>query len=271
MATWNPELYLRFSGERTQPAWDLARRLQALLASREGAASESAGRGISMLDVGCGPGNSTAVLAALWPEAALLGMDSSPDMIASARNCGVKAEWAVADAAAWEPGRRFDAIFSNAVLQWIPDQGVFLRRAWEWVSPGGVLAIQVPGNDKSGMHLSVLHRAASPRWSPFFEGFDAGIRYHEPDYYYEILAALGGDAQVWETVYWHLLADHRAMLDWYRGTGLRPWLEALPDDGRREAFLADILGDIREAYPARADGSVYFPFRRIFATAVKGR
>jgi trans-aconitate 2-methyltransferase len=262
MATWNPVLYLKFGEERTQPARDLAARAAALLAGRPTA-------GLAALDLGCGPGNSTAVLAATFPGAELTGMDSSPEMIAQAVKSSVPATWAVADAAAWEPGRAFDLVFSNAVLQWIPDQAKLLARMAGWLKPGGVLAVQVPGNGQSPLHRRLGVVAAEARWADRFGGLDDLIRYREPDFYFDCLDALGLAAQVWETIYWHVMDSHRAVLDWYRGTGMRPWLEALPDDTARRAFEAAMLDGIAADYPARDDGRVLFPFRRVFLTAVK--
>jgi len=263
MGSWDPNLYLKFGAERTQPAWDLARRLAAILGTRGSPLAPA------ILDLGCGPGNSAAVLAALWPGSLLVGLDSSPDMIEAARRSPFPAEWAVADASTWEPGRSFDAVFSNAALQWIPDQAGLLERAWSWLVPGGALAFQVPGNEGSPLHRAVKAQAASPSWSGTFLHPVAGHRGEEPDFYYEVLAPFGGELQVWETTYWHLLPGHGSLLEWYRGTGLRPWLEALPDEESRSAFVDELLEAVRKDYPSRADGSVFFPFRRIFFTATK--
>ena len=132
MAAWDPQLYMKFGEHRSRPALDLAMRARSLLEG--GAASPP---GLSILDLGCGPGNSTAVLAAIFPGSSLVGLDSSPEMIEAARSSGLGAEWIVADGAAWEPGRSFALVFSNAALQWIPDQAALLPRMWAWLAPGG--------------------------------------------------------------------------------------------------------------------------------------
>jgi trans-aconitate 2-methyltransferase len=196
-------------------------------------------------------------------------MDSSPAMIETAQAKGPKATWVCADAATWQPGTPCHAVFSNAALQWIPDQAALLKSCMDWLVPGGVLAIQVPGNSNSGLHRAMHHTAA--RWPrrERFAGLADQIVYHEPDFYHERLERLSPLVQVWETTYWHVLDNFRAMIDWYAGTGLRPWLLALDNDVERQVFCEQMLEEIRQVYTARADGRVYFHFRRIFATAVK--
>lgn len=290
MPDWNPALYLKFGAERTRPALDLALRARALLAARSEAA-EAGGLAagaepapavvgaprLAALDLGCGPGNSTAVLATAFPGAELMGVDSSPEMIAEARRSwgevgrGLDAEWIVADGGTWEPGRSFDLVFSNAALQWIPDQAALLPRMWSWLAPGGVLAVQVPGNGESGIHRALRRTARSGPWRSRFADMDDPIRYYEPDFYYEVLAPLSGSVDVWESSYWHLLAGQSALIDWYSGTGMRPWLDRLADEAEQRAFKDAVLEAARADYPPRADGSVFFPFRRIFFTATKAR
>jgi trans-aconitate 2-methyltransferase len=266
MPSWDPALYARFLNQRTRPAEDLATRLADVLA---------VGAAPCIVDLGCGPGNSTAVLRQRWPGARLTGLDSSPEMIAQARKSGIAAEWLVADAAAWSPevGERVDAVFANASLQWISDQAGLLARAWTWLEEGGALAVQVPANGGSPLHLALRAAAADPRWiaraPTSFAGLDDAIRYHEPDWYFDVLEPLGGTVDVWETTYWHVLPGRAALIAWYSGTGMRPWLDALADDADREAFKADVLDRAAPSYPERADGSVLFPFRRAFFTAAK--
>ena len=264
MPEWNPGLYMKFGAERTRPALDLVLRTKTL-----SEATVSSGAAPAILDLGCGPGNSTAVLAAVFPGADLTGIDSSSDMIEAARKSGLEAEWLVVDAAAWEPKRRFDVVFSNAVLQWIPDQSALLARMWAALAPGGVLAVQVPGNAESGLHRALLSSATGPAWRSRFERKVEGPRYQEPDFYYKTLNPLGGTVDVWETTYWHVLANQAALIDWYSGSGMRPWLEALGDEAERKAFKEAVLEAAKRAYPPRSDGSVFFPFRRIFFTATK--
>ena len=260
MPSWNPALYLRFDAQRSRPARDLALRSRELLDAAERP---------RILDLGCGPGNSTAVLAENFPGARLVGLDSSPDMIAKARASGLAAEWIVEDAASFEPEGRFDLVFSNAALQWIPGQEGLLERMADWLEPGGVVAIQVPGNGGSGLHRALLRVAAAPEWRGSFEGLGSPMRYEEPPFYVEALAASLVRVDAWETTYWHVLEGRRALIDWYSGSGLRPWLDRLGGAAERRAFEDAVLEAASADYPERGDGSVFFPFRRIFITAAK--
>ena len=139
MPSWNPDLYLQFANQRTRPAWDLATRARSLV-------KERADRPLRIVDLGCGPGNSTAVLATSFPGAEIVGLDSSPDMIQQAKASSVSASWVVADVETWRPETTFDLLFSNALLQWVPDQSALLATVAQWLAPGGVIAIQVPGD-----------------------------------------------------------------------------------------------------------------------------
>lgn len=267
MAAWNPELYLKFGEQRSRPALDLALRARSILEGNGGSPPSVP----SILDLGCGPGNSTAVLAAIFAGSSLVGLDSSPEMIAAARSSGLDAEWIVADGAAWEPGRGFALVFSNAALQWIPDQASLLARMWTWLAPGGVLAVQVPGNGESGIHRALARTAAGASWRSRFAALAGTPVYHEPGFYFDALSPLGGSVDLWESTYWHVLEDRAALIDWYSGTGMRPWLQRLDGDAERAAFKDAVLEAAAPDYPARADGSVFFPFRRIFFTATKAR
>jgi trans-aconitate 2-methyltransferase len=262
MPSWNPGLYLKFADQRTRPARDLAIRARACLASWNDGASA-----IRAVDLGCGPGNSTAVVADLFPDAAIVGLDSSPEMIASARKTTTRAEWVVADVATWSPDRKFDLVFSNAMLQWVGDQKTLLAAMASWLAPGGVIAVQVPGNGGSPLHRALLAAAGSWANRERFEGLDEAIRYREPEFYHDALSELGLASDVWETTYWHRMENRESLIEWYSGTGMRPWLDRLDDDAERDAFKRDVLNRARDEYSVRADGSVLFPFRRIFFTA----
>jgi trans-aconitate 2-methyltransferase len=271
MPTWDPRLYLDFGKQRTRAAEDLCARLRPAIA-----AGGELREGLSILDLGCGPGNSTAELRRTFPEARLAGLDSSPDMIAAARGSGLDAEWILADGRAWEAASAYDLVFSNAVLQWMGDQERMLERAFRWTAGGGLMAHQVPGNGGSPLHRALCDAAGDPAWkarSPTgFSGLDDAIRYREPGFYVEALASLGAvGIDLWETTYWHVLGSRADLIAWYSGTGMRPWLDALESDRAREEFKADVLERASASYPERADGSVLFPFRRIFFTAAKPR
>lgn len=261
MPSWNPDLYLRFNEQRTRPARDLAARAAALFADR-GAPSRA-------VDVGCGPGNSTAVVAERFPATEILGVDSSPEMIAKARVSGVPADWQVADAAEWEPGVPVDLVFSNAALQWVPDQAALIHKMAAWLGKGGVMAVQVPGNGESPLHRALRSAAEDFAGPERFRGLDDAIRYREPGFFHEALENAGLEGDIWETTYWHRLPNRNALIDWYSGTGMRPWLDRLSDDAERDLFKACVLETAEPEYPLMDDGTVFFPFRRIFFTACK--
>lgn len=264
--TWDPAQYLRHAGHRARPFADLLARVPDL-----------PGRPPRIADLGCGPGNVTALLAGRWPAAHITGYDNSPEMLdkADADHAGTtpgggRIDFAPADVRTWTPGRPYDLIVSNATLQWVPGHA---ERFGEWVAglaPGGTLAFQVPGNFGAPSHRLMRELAHSARWQDRLGGLlRHGDAVLAPQAYLERLTALGCAADVWETTYLHLLTGEDPVLDWVKGTGLRPVLTALADDpAAREAFLHEYRAALREAYPATGHGTV-FPFRRIFAVARK--
>ncbi len=258
MPTWDPDLYLRFGGERIQPCVDLARRARDVTVSPRRVA-----------DLGCGPGNSTAILREQFDEALLLGVDSSPDMLAQAWESGLDADWQQADIGAWQPGECFDLIFSNAALQWVPDHASLFPRLLGLLNPGGVLAVQMPYHVASPVHQSIFATAREPRFAAHFDGFSDGLKIHEPGDYYRWLAPRAS-VQLWQTDYIHVLDGPDAIVHWIAGSGLRPYIEHLPDDATRSAFRDAYAARIREAYRPEPDGMVLFPFRRLLMVARVG-
>ncbi len=256
MPTWNSQQYLKFAGERTQPAVDLAARV----------ALESPAR---IIDLGCGPGNSTAVLARRWPQARLTGLDSSEAMLATARQDFPAIEWVRGDIATWQAGVPFDLVFSNAAFQWVPDHARVIPHIFAQVAPGGALAMQIPANLSAPPHRIIRELAASPRWRERFQVAPREWRPESPAFYYDTLAPLAARVDIWETEYLHILPDVAAIVEWYRGTGLRPWLDALGGDVERTQFLAEYQAALTPAFPAQSDGRVLFPFRRLFVMAYR--
>ncbi|GAA3789634.1 trans-aconitate 2-methyltransferase [Streptomyces chiangmaiensis] len=260
---WDPGQYLRHAGHRARPFADLLARVPGL-----------AGDPPRIADLGCGPGNVTALLADRWPTAHITGYDNSPEMLDKAHTDhegptpgGGRLDFAPADARTWTPAEPYDLIVSNATLQWVPGHPA---RFPDWVAglaPGGTFAFQVPGNFDSPSHRLMRELAHSPRW----KGRLADTLRHDdavltPAACLERLAALGCTVDVWETTYLHLLQGEDPVLDWVKGTGLRPILTELEDEAQE--FIADYRAALREAYPATEHGTV-FPFRRIFAVATK--
>jgi len=257
MPTWNAGQYLRFAGERTRPCRDLV-----------AAISLDAPRRI--IDLGCGPGNSTAVLAGRWPEADVVGLDSSDAMIAAARRDAPQRTFVAGDIAAWTSEAPFDLIFSNAALHWVPDHARTYPRLFSHVAPGGALAAQVPYNGASPAHEAMRAVAARPAFQHRFSGGVREWHVHPASFYYDVLAPRAARLDIWETEYLQVMPDAAAIVEWYKGTGLRPFLDLLPDEAERAAYLAEYLEAIRAAYPPQPDGRVLFPFRRLFVVAYQG-
>lgn len=258
MADWNPALYTRFEDERTRPAAELLARVP-LDAPR------------LAVDLGCGPGNSTALIAARFPDAEVIGLDTSPAMLESARARLPGLSFALADAATWVPERAPDLIYANAVLQWLPDHATLLPRLFGLLAPGGVLAVQMPDNLAEHTHRLMRAVAADGPWAAAIgDPAVAGRlgRMLEPAAYYDLLAPRAADVDVWRTAYHHRMADAAAIVDWVSATGLRPFLDPL-DPEERAGFLAAYTRAIDAAYPPRSDGRRLLAFPRVFIVARK--
>jgi len=257
MATWNPQQYLRFKDERTQPSIDLAAKVRV-------------DKPAAVIDVGCGPGNSTQVLRQRWPDSRIIGLDSSSEMIAKAKKDFPDQEWLLADASRLEPDRTYDVVFSNAVLQWIPEHDLLVPRLLGIVNAGGALAIQVPANNESPLHRALLYISSGKKWARFTAGCEKLLHYHTVEHYYNILYPIvSSGLEIWETTYYHVLSSHAALIEWYKGTGLRPFLEKLPGDEYRKEFMDEVLNECKQGYYIHGDGKILFPFRRIFFVAYK--
>ena len=254
MSDWNPEQYLKFGSERTRPSIDLMARIRI----------ERAG---SILDVGCGPGNSTQVLRLRWPRAEITGLDNSKKMIEEARKSYPGGKWLVGDASELEGEGAYDIVFSNAALQWIPGHSVLIPRLFSLVRPGGAMAAQVPANSGSPLHRGLLSVSRKAQWRALTAGCRHLLHYHSPEYYYDLLQPLAAKVDLWETTYYHVLSSHKELIEWYKGSGMRPFLERLPDDSAASAFENEVLERCKRFYPSRKDGEVLYPFRRVFFIA----
>lgn len=257
MSEWNPAQYLKFKNERTQPSHDLLARIG--LDSPE-----------RVLDVGCGPGNSTALLAARWPAADVTGLDSSADMIAKAADQHPRLRWLERDASRdLSDLGLFDVVFSNAALQWIPDHDSLIPRLFGLVGPGGVLAVQVPNNDASPLHSAVREVALSPGWKRYFSTVEFQVTASASEYY-DRLTLLTPAFDIWLTTYIHVMDSHEGYIEWSRGTYMRSYLNQLPSEDDRRVFTMDVLERVIKAYHPQANGKFLFPFQRLFFVAVKG-
>lgn len=253
MSDWNPTLYTRFEDERTRPAAELLARVP-LDAPRR------------VVDLGCGPGNSTELLARRWPTAHIVGIDTSPSMLQSARQRLPALAFEQGDIADWSPAEPVDLAYANASLQWVPDHERLLPRLLAMLVPGGVLAVQMPDNLGEPSHVLMRETAADARFAPFTaEASALRAQILSAERYYDLLAPLA-TVDVWRTTYHHLMDDPAAIVHWLRATGLRPFLDALSPD-LQAAYLADYERRIAAAYPARADGRRLLAFPRLFIVA----
>jgi trans-aconitate 2-methyltransferase len=255
-AAWDVRQYLAFGAERTQPAIDLASRV---LLDHPGL----------VVDLGCGPGNSTDVVRRRWPGARVVGVDHSPEMIAQARAGRPDGHWVLSDARAFDPGAEVDVLFSNAALQWMADHERLLGRLFGFLAPGGALAVQVPANQHSPFHVALREVAASERWRRETAGCERIVHYYGASDYYRWLAPLARRVALWETTYYHVLASPDEIIAWSRSTALRPYLKRLADDAARAAFEREVFEACRASYPAEPDGRALFPFRRVFFVAYR--
>jgi trans-aconitate 2-methyltransferase len=259
MMRWDPAQYARFSDHRSRPFFDLVGRIGHPAPRR-------------VVDLGCGPGELTAVLARRWPDAQVLGIDSSPEMVDRAgrlENPPPNLSFAVADVRDWALGPGTDVVVSNALLQWVPGHQALLARWAAELEAGAWLAFQVPGNFSAPSHVLMRTLAESERWK---EQLGSVLRHDDvvssPDEYHRLLRGAGLETDSWETTYQHLLTGGDPVLEWVRGTGLRPVLAALSaaDAAEFERTYAEML---TEAYPSEPDGGTLFAFRRIFTVGVK--
>lgn len=250
---WDVDQYLKLGGERTQPARDLLARVP-LAAPR------------SVVDLGCGPGNSTEIVAQRWPEADVTGVDSSPEMLDQARRDYPKRRWIEADIARWSAPGAHDLIFSNAALHWVPDHERVFPALLDALPAGGVLAVQMPRNFAAPSHALLRETAAEPRWASRMPDEGRLVPVGDPGFYHDLLAPRAARLDIFEIEYLHVLDGPEGIVEWMRGTGLRPFLQRLAASEHPD-FLASYLDRLKLAYPRRASGKVLFPFKRLFLVA----
>ncbi|PKB73092.1 MAG: trans-aconitate 2-methyltransferase [SAR202 cluster bacterium Io17-Chloro-G7] len=255
MSTWNPTQYLRFGNERLQPALDLLSRIPL-----EDPAT--------IYDLGCGTGTVTAMIQERWPGAYVTGIDSSETMLERAAALDTQVAWQKQDLNDWTPEPPADLLYSNAVLHWLDDHETLFPRLMQGLNPGGVLAVQMPGNFSAPTHMLIAETARAGHWREILESELREQPVLDPAAYYDILSPHATRLDFWETSYLHVLQGDDPVVEWTKGSILGPLL-ALLDDTDKEAFLEAYRQPISKAYVRRGDGSTLLPFRRLFLIAVK--
>jgi len=253
---WNARQYLKFEDERTRPPRDLL----AQVPQRQPRV---------VVDLGCGPGNSTELLVERHPDATVIGLDSSKDMLREARHRLPRYRFIEADLASWIPQEPVDLLFANAVFQWIPDHQMAMKRLIEALPPGGVLAAQMPDNTREPSHVRMQEVASRRSWANNPGLSDAArMDLPRPESYYDLFKPLCRRVEIWHTIYNHVMAGPEAIVEWFKGSALRPFLSAL-DAPAADDFLEEYTAEIARHYPARSDGQTLLRFPRLFVVATR--
>ncbi len=254
---WNPDQYQRFSEHRSRPFYDLIARIDAPRARR-------------IADLGCGPGNLTAHLSQHWGGSTVTGVDNSPEMLEKARPLGSMwtLEFELADLSTWQPKQLQHVIVSNAALHWVPNHQTLIPRLANLLEPGGWLAVQMPNNFDQASHTIINQICSSPRWAASLAQSESTLRQPQAlEWYIAQLSSLGFQVDAWETNYQHILPGENAVLEWVKGTALRPMLTVLEPADQIE-FLEECRTQLLEAYPPQNFGTL-LPFKRVFFVAHK--
>ncbi len=256
MPTWDSAQYLKFGAERLRPAQDLLNNVPLEAPS-------------CVFDLGCGAGNVTGLLATRWPRAQITGVDSSAEMLAKARGTGAAGiDWIKADLGSWHPEEPADLLYSNAAFQWLGNHASLFPRLVKMLAPGGILAIQMPRNHTEPSHTCMFDAIQSGPWANRFPAERPAPPVLEPEAYYSILAPVTRRISIWETIYHQVLEGENPVVEFTKGTALRPILEKL-NDRESTRFIEDYAARIAAAYPPRSDGKTLFPFRRLFLVAFR--
>lgn len=251
---WDPGQYLAFADLRLRPALDLLARVPVDTPA-------------AVVDLGCGAGNVTRVLRQRWPAARITGIDGSPEMLAKARDTAPDIAWIEADIDAWQAAAPVEVLYSNAALHWLRDHDRLFPRLFAMVAAGGALAVQMPHNPDAPFQRLMEEVARDGPWWDRLAPLLRPDPVAEPGFYYDLLAPAAARVELWETTYQQVLSGDNPIVDWVKGSRLRPLLAAL-DEPRRSEYEAEYAARVRAAYPRLADGHTLFPFRRLFLIAV---
>ncbi|ORX50658.1 Trans-aconitate 2-methyltransferase [Piromyces finnis] len=256
MTDWDAELYNRFEKDRTLPSIDLVN-------------SISLKNPRKIIDIGCGIGNSTIVLKNKFVNAQIIGIDSSDDMLIKAKNDYPELEFIKLDAEKELDllKEKYDIVYSNACIQWIPDHKNLIFKLFNILSNNGMLAIQIPQHEKHPMHKIIQKVAESNKWCNKFKNIKQLYIVSEEEYY-NIFSNITNEFRIWETTYFHIMPSHQSIVEWYKGAGLRPYMEQLSIEDKK-AFEEDILNEVKKTYLIQSDGKIIFRFPRLFMLAKK--
>jgi len=255
MDDWDARQYLKFEDERTRPPRDLLAQVPLQRPRRA-------------IDLGCGPGNSTELLIERFPASEVVGLDSSPDMLRKARERLPQCKFIEADIAAWTPEEGTDLLFANAAFQWVPEHPAVLRRLVEALPFGGVLAVQMPDNTREPAIVIQGEVASDGPWADKLATAVPRADLLSPEGYYDLLNPVCAQIEIWHSIYNHVMATPQAIVEWFKGSSLQPYLSLL-DASAREQFLAAYAKKIADAYKPRVDGKVLLKFPRLFIVAVR--
>lgn len=255
MSDWNSTQYLKFKAERTQPSIDLVKSIN--LSDPK-----------NIIDIGCGPGNRTRVLKNRFPNARVIGTDFSPNMIEKAKKENPDLEFMAFDASRDfdKLDIKFDVVFSNACIQWVPNHKKLLSDMMSVLNDGGMLAVQVPVTAEQDMSRVINNVTSFPQWQKL-KGARTFYTLKDEEYF-NVLSQISSDFKIWKTIYYHRLPSHQSVLEWYRATGLKPYFDVLDEKGSA-LFEKDILAEIEKQFPIQPNGEIIFRFPRLFFTAVK--
>lgn len=256
MSEWNPDLYMQFKSERTQPSIDLIARVDLVEPK-------------TILDIGCGPGNSTQALVNRWPGAKVTGLDSSATMIQKAQQDFPGQDWLVADASTYSSEVKFDLVFSNAVIQWIPNHDLLLKHFHGLLSEGGGLAVQIPLFWDMPLGKIIKEVANEEGWRSRVEDVASLFTIHGYAFYYDQLISLFRSVEIWKTDYMHVLDSHSSIIEMMRSTGLKPYHDRLGSEAERDCFDEAVLREVIKTYPVQQNGKVILPFHRLFFIGYK--
>jgi trans-aconitate 2-methyltransferase len=253
---WNPEKYLQYADLHSQAIWDLVHRVE-IENPR------------TIVDLGCGPGNSTELAAARWPDAEITGVDISAEMLEKGKAKHPDWHWILAGIEDFHPNETFDVVMSCATLQWLHHHERLLPRLWELVQDRGALAAQMPANQESPLHRAVFQTAQSTTWRSFAGESRSVLNFQPPLEYFSILSPLAQRIDIWETIYYHEMRSLDDLLDWAKATVMRPFFENLPDEAMQNDFAADVRRTCANAYPTTNRGTILYVQKRLFFIAYK--